>query len=505
MAHSSNKSSPSTPPSPTVDVLAVLNTPLSASVTDNQPTTEYVKSLIALSLATVRNEPTLLHEELESINQELMQLCLDESATFQHAHNYLEELDTGTQNMVQQCVDAQELVPAMQTACRAFTALAQTLEAEKRTVRVVVSNFDRLIGILELPQLMRSCVANHLYRDAIDLWQFVQRLVISQAAMAGHSPSSALQSESNCSVSVQALVHTIAQAVASEFETMIEAMVDELSQVPPHSTLLARAPLPESNLAAEALSPTSPPSNLLDIPRSATHHLLHQTKLLGQLRATQVFSDLELRALLLRAKQRAWHTTVDTLTSWLTPADQPYLFISRLLELARDFLVALSTQYPMMFTSAAPTLPILNILPGVLSDQRGLPAMGAFGTHPGSASSWAVPADSEAWETSSSSSGDSDDSLSLESHMAPSLSMWPRQETPQTCPLYSRLIAQVASRVVAQVSQLLPLINKPGTLTSLLEQLQALSVPLSRIGADITVLLIPSVESQLAQLPNHTT
>ncbi|KAJ1964273.1 hypothetical protein H4R35_007161 [Dimargaris xerosporica] len=494
MAHSPSDSSPS--PAPTVDVLAALAAPHSASASDDHPTTEYLQSLIALSLATVRNEPTLLHEELETINQELMQLCLDESATFQHAHDYLEELDTGTQSMVQQCVDAQELVPVAQTACQAFTALAQTLEAQKRSMRVVVNNFDRLVAILELPQLMRSCAANHLYRDAIDLWQFVQRLVSSQAAMIDPTPSKALESVSDRSISVQTLVNVIAKAVASEFETMIEAMVDELSQVPPHSTLLARGPLPDSSVAAEA---ASLPSNLADAPRTATHHLLHQTKLLGLLRATQVFSDLELRALLLRAKQRAWHTTVNTLTSWLAPAAQPYLYISRLLELARDFLMALNTQYPMMFTSTAPTLPLLNVLPGVVPDQQALSTMRTPGTRPTSASPWAMAAVSEVWETSSSNSEDSDDSIALESPLASPLSKWAGQETPQTCPLYSSLIAQVATRVVAQVTQLLPQIDQPRTLLSLLEQLQALTVPLSRIGADITVLLVPLVESQLAQ------
>lgn len=60
--------------------------------------------------------------------------------------------------------------------CLEFTQTAQSLSAARRLTSLALSRHTQLLEILELPQLMDTCVRNSYWEEALELASYVARL-----------------------------------------------------------------------------------------------------------------------------------------------------------------------------------------------------------------------------------------------------------------------------------------------------------------------------------------
>jgi hypothetical protein len=67
-------------------------------------------------------------------------------------------------------------IPKLTSGCNDFIDEAQQILEKKKLNRTLLANHGTLLDLLEIPQLMDTCVRNANYDEALDLEAFVSKL-----------------------------------------------------------------------------------------------------------------------------------------------------------------------------------------------------------------------------------------------------------------------------------------------------------------------------------------
>ncbi|KAJ1913153.1 hypothetical protein IWQ60_009338 [Tieghemiomyces parasiticus] len=471
-------------PDPPLDCTVLLADPQASS-----SAADYLRHLSSLSLATAQNEPGLLAEEEAVINEDLMQLCLDESLTFKHAHAYLRDFGHATQQLISRTQAIRDHLPAVRSATGDFLTLANRVEQQRRVAQTAQDQLDRVGVLLELPAAVKACVKDRRFQEAIDLT--LQSRQLLSGDVIGQARDDYPAASSNPLTAPQ-LASLICSLVEDEFERAVALMVDGLGQTSLATQLMS--PSGSSSGSGNAAHPASARS------APSTHQLLYHVQLISLLRKAQVFTDPELRVLVLRVRQRSWESLLRNLDAYAHRETSPYLYASRLLDLARDYWADLTSQYTMMFTAAPPSLPALHILPGVTQ----VPETGPN----------AVRADYEDLESDFSDESELvsdtesvDSSASVSPRVAKgtvSLQLAPlaadlAEAVPGECPLLHDLLYRTVHQLATLLNTIIPSIKERPPLEALGQQLRTLGPSLARLGLDFRPLVVPALRRALAE------
>ena len=68
-----------------------------------------------------------------------------------------------------------ENLPPLRQACLDFESEAKSLSLRRKSTSLVLARHTRLLEILELPQLVETCVRNGHYDEALELRQYASR------------------------------------------------------------------------------------------------------------------------------------------------------------------------------------------------------------------------------------------------------------------------------------------------------------------------------------------
>ncbi|KAG0632021.1 hypothetical protein M758_1G298600 [Ceratodon purpureus] len=170
----------------------------------------YVSELLSFNLERLHKEPELLRVDGERIRRQMQEVAVG------HYRAFISAADT-VQNITHEITSVDEHlktliaeIPKLITGCNDFMDDAQQILEKRQLNRTLLANHSSLLDLLEIPQLMDTCVRNGNYDEALDLEAFVTKL----ATM--HSRLPVIQSlEADVRQTTQSLLAQILQRLRS--------------------------------------------------------------------------------------------------------------------------------------------------------------------------------------------------------------------------------------------------------------------------------------------------
>ncbi|CAN9506553.1 unnamed protein product [Ophioblennius macclurei] len=262
------------------------NQNLSPNPRDQPDFTAYLAELSSFGLDKLVREPERLQDERNQILQQTRDLAFCNYQTFIRTASCTRTVyrDFGTvEARVSRLLDK---LPALEQKCRGFVQRAEQIGAARRMNSLTLNRHTEILEVLEIPQLMDTCVRNGYYEEALQLAAYVRRLERKHAAL------------------------PVIQAMVSEVRQSSQLMLSQLLQ-----TLRGEAALPAC------------------------------LRVVGFLRRMDVFTEAELRVKFLQARG-AW---LDALLA-AVPDDDAYAHAAKTVEACRVHLFDIVTQYRAVFS-----------------------------------------------------------------------------------------------------------------------------------------------------------
>jgi hypothetical protein len=154
----------------------LLLTSIPAARDDNRAI-DYVNQLTALPLSTLAAEPVNLSSEAAVLTSSLSNLCLNECDTFLSLQSVSASIETSLTAFDKGISSLLQLIPCLESAAHQFQSEARAIKEERKETLAVMEQQEKLLGILELPQLIDTCVRNSYHQEALDLLNHTRKLV----------------------------------------------------------------------------------------------------------------------------------------------------------------------------------------------------------------------------------------------------------------------------------------------------------------------------------------
>lgn len=166
----------------TEDLLHLLtdswDSPFKATIIESKWTRDYLTKLTSLPLDELLHEPAELREEQAKAKRDAQQLAFRDYPSFLHAQTCRHEAEETLDGLDVHLGDFLSSVPELQQACEEFGQHAQILKEERGKITSVLEHQNVLTDLLEIPQLMETCVWNGYYSEAMDLASHVRLLQV---------------------------------------------------------------------------------------------------------------------------------------------------------------------------------------------------------------------------------------------------------------------------------------------------------------------------------------
>ncbi|XP_036202306.1 conserved oligomeric Golgi complex subunit 8 isoform X2 [Myotis myotis] len=252
----------------------------------------YLRELSGSGLERLRREPERLAEERAQLLQQTRDLAFANYKTFirgaectERIHRLFGDVEASVGRLL-------DRLPSFQQSCRNFVKEAEEISSSRRMNTLTLNRHTEILEILEIPQLMDTCVRNSYYEEALELAAYVRRLEKKYSSI------------------------PVIQGIVNEVRQSMQLMLSQLIQ-----QLRTSIQLPAC------------------------------LRVIGFLRRMDIFTEAELRVKFLQARD-AWLRSILT----AIPNDDPYFHITKTIEACRVHLFDIITQYRAIFSDEDPLL-----------------------------------------------------------------------------------------------------------------------------------------------------
>ncbi|XP_034974011.2 conserved oligomeric Golgi complex subunit 8 isoform X1 [Zootoca vivipara] len=253
----------------------------------------YLAALAGLGLEALRREPGRLAEERAQLGAQTRALAFAHYKTFIRSAECTAETRRGFGGIEQGLDRLLGRLPPFSEACRNFMQEAEQIAQNRRMNSLTLNLHTEILEVLEIPQLMDTCVRNSYYEEALELVSYVRRLEKKHATI------------------------PVIQGIVAEVRQSTQLMLTQLIQ-----QLRTNIQLPAC------------------------------LRIIGYLRCMDVFTEAELRITFLQARD-IWLRSILA----AVPGDDPYVHITKTIEACRVHLFDIVTQYRAIFADEEPLVP----------------------------------------------------------------------------------------------------------------------------------------------------
>ncbi|EFN83413.1 conserved oligomeric Golgi complex subunit 8 [Harpegnathos saltator] len=246
---------------------------------------QYLSKLGGFDIDQLSKEPGHLSDEKNAVLHTTQELVFANYKTFiqtaessREILNHFNETESRLDKLVQK-------IPEFVEKCQSFCDTSKDINAHRRLNSLTLTRNAELLEILEMPQLMESCLRSNQYNEALELSQYARQLGMKH----GDIP----------------IISSIVAEIESSWSGMVGQVVGSL-----------RGDLP--------------------LPRCL--------QLVGLLRSMDAFTEPELRIKFLQARDSWLQGLLNAI-----PKEDPNLHIAKTIELSRIHLFNIITQYKAMF------------------------------------------------------------------------------------------------------------------------------------------------------------
>ncbi|KAM3757919.1 hypothetical protein ACB098_01G003200 [Castanea mollissima] len=148
----------------------------SASSTSSSAQQPYFSELLSFNLDRLQKEPELLRVDAERIRRQMQEVAVGSYRAFIAASGALSTIGeqvSAIDNYLESLINE---TPNLTSGGTEFLEAAEEILEKRKMNQTLLANHSIVLDLLEIPQLMDTCVRNGNYDEALDLEAFVCKL-----------------------------------------------------------------------------------------------------------------------------------------------------------------------------------------------------------------------------------------------------------------------------------------------------------------------------------------